>query len=126
MANERFKLIVAEKDDFMREKIAGLLSRHRDVRMVVLAGDFVSLEKTVREVKPDAVFIDAALVQGERDGVSALKRRFSGMMAAAMLDYEIDAREKKESLAGFDAYILKKDLLQEAEKLFEIIKRNNG
>jgi len=62
----RLKILVAEKDDLLREKTAGVLSRFEDVSMVAQTSDSKELLGIIDEINPDIFLIDAVMASNNR------------------------------------------------------------
>jgi DNA-binding NarL/FixJ family response regulator len=66
-------LLIVENSPILREKIAGILSRMDEVRLVSQITDLRDVVAVVRELMPDIVLIDMRLVRDRADIPAALR-----------------------------------------------------
>ena len=53
--NTSMKVLIVEERDLLREKIAGILSRERDIAMVIQISSYSKLKRSLKETVPDLV-----------------------------------------------------------------------
>jgi len=66
-------ILVAESNDFLREKIAGRVSRNKSVRVVSQISDFMDIVQAAMECAPDIVIADVRQTMMNRGVISELR-----------------------------------------------------
>jgi len=85
-----FDIIVCDEKDFMREKIAGVLSRIGMVRIVGQAAEVAAMKNVVGKFCPDIILIDLLLAAAEAETVAEVMKICTG---AILLLYSGDLVE---------------------------------
>jgi DNA-binding NarL/FixJ family response regulator len=70
--NKHISILVGERDDLLREKISGILSREKNVKMVTQMADCSDISGVVDRAKPDIVLLGAACINGGKDQVAKI------------------------------------------------------
>lgn len=66
-------VLVVEKHDLLREKIAGVVSRLEDVRMVIQVADCSELTRIAEENAPDLVLMNIRQAHSQRKTIARMK-----------------------------------------------------
>jgi len=79
-------ILVIEKSDLLREKIAGAISRWKNDVVVSLFVDYSDIEGMVEEIKPDMLILDVRACGEARQMVAGIKRMHPEIKIVVLAD----------------------------------------
>src|SRR3954466_5475391 len=101
----KIKALIVDDEPLARERLKEMLGRETDIYHIAEAADGDEAVATVRELKPDLMFLDVQMPK--RDGFGVLKALEGGRMPVVIFTTAFD----QHALAAFDAhavdYVLK-------------------
>lgn len=110
--DRRFKVLVAEENDILREKIAGLISRQKDVLVVMQVSGQEAMIEAALEGSPDLILADIRLAGPAAAALEDLRKTVRGAKLYLLSDFDGTQYEKAAAQAGADG-LLQKRLLEE-------------
>lgn len=112
---ERLKVLVIEKDDMLREKIAGLVSKVEDVKLVGQARSMANLAGIMWDSRPDVILFEAGCIRGNEELLALVRKQAGGVKLVLMTEGEGDGfwRSGMEEKISVDAIVDKKKVYQE-------------
>lgn len=115
---DKCHVLIAEDDDFLREKIAGVLSRLEYISAVSQVSDMNTLAAMVEKYVPTIVLVDLKLATGNKALINELRHKHDGMRIFFMNenDTKLPCAEK---IDGADGCFFKQNIVSEVHKLVE-------
>ncbi len=115
---EKCHVLIAENDDFLREKIAGVLSRLECISAVSQVSDMTTLAAMVDKYAPSIILVDLKLASGNKTLINELRRKHEEMRIYFMNenDTKLPCAEK---IDGADGCFFKQNIVSEVHNLIE-------
>ena len=66
-------VMVAEHNDYFREKLSGVLSRYENVSSVILVSRYANMLEAVRNSSPDLLFVNIEIASFDFDSIRDIK-----------------------------------------------------
>ena len=109
-------LMVAEKDDYLREKTSGVLSRMDGISMVSQITDIAKMENASVRLAPTLLLIDLKMAVNNKTLLEKIKQKFPEMKIFAMNGHygrHLDV----EGLFAADGYLRKTNIVNDIREL---------
>jgi len=120
----RKRVLVIEKNDILREKIAGVLSRWSSDVVVTIGSGCEDVESLVTETQPNMLIIDIRACGAGGAFAGALKREAPGMRILLLADENDENYQKACSEKGADMLIAREAFGREKNSVMELLMAN--
>ena len=114
-----YNILIVENSDFLREKIAGVLSRRPNVWMVTQVSNYSNLLQAARQSDPDVILVDMRLASSKKETIAQVSKECPDSKILLFADDDVESYRKAAGQLGAHKVIDLQNLVEEFQNVLD-------